>query len=68
MSKVVTAITMPMAMIEQLDHWLDTKHAAQMGLSSRPDVMKMLLREFLKVEEKLIREPPKAKNVKDLTI
>ena len=57
-----TNITMEMDMISWLDKYLKTDKAKQMGLRSRPDVFKMLLREFLNKEMPLAQTPA-GKNV-----
>lgn len=54
MVKEVTAITMPKAMIDKLDFFLETNVAKEMGFESRPQVFISLLREFLeKMDDQL---------------
>ena len=43
----VTNVTMPMAMIKRLDYYLESEKAEELGLSSRRQVIIMLLRNFL---------------------
>ena len=56
MVKDVTAITMPKAMIDRLDVFLETDFAKERGFTSRPSVFMMLLREFFDKTEMYIDE------------
>lgn len=42
-----TTVKLPAALIDRLDEFLGSKDAKKMGVGTRPEVIKMLLRNFL---------------------